>query len=257
MNNLFRIGKYLEYQYRAKTKYYLHPPFVYQFYLNVLEGGNDDNIRLIHLLRQKLKRESTVLQLDDYGTGNFSSIKVSDLENRVAISEKYGKLLFRLVRYFKPENILELGTSIGISSTYMALANPDAKIISLEGSAELLQSAKQNHSLLGIKNIELIPGNFSETLSFILKNYPFPNFVFFDGNHRKDATLKYFQQCAKYSNENSIFIFDDIYWSEGMSEAWYEIKKHPQITLTIDVFQFGICFFRKVKLAKENFVLRY
>ena len=81
--------------------------------------------------------------------------------------------------------------------------------------------------------------------------------VFFDGNHRKDATLRYFNQCLEKANEDSIFIFDDIHWSEEMQDAWKEIKAHPQITLALDVFQFGICFFRKEKLAKEEFLLRY
>ena len=81
--------------------------------------------------------------------------------------------------------------------------------------------------------------------------------LFFDGNHKKEATLRYFQLCIEKANPETIFIFDDIYWSLEMIEAWMEIKNHPQITLALDVFQFGICFFRKEKLAKEEFVLRY
>lgn len=257
MNEIFRLRKYFEYQWKAKTKYYLHSPFVYQFYLNVLEGEDDENIRSIHSLREKLRSNNSLIKIEDYGIGESSSQTISYLEKNISVQKKYGELLYRLVKYFKSQNIIELGTSIGISSSYLALANPNAKVISLEGSSTPIELAKQHHALLGIGNIELISGNFNETLPALLKKITTPDLIFFDGNHRKDATLKYFQECLNHISENSVFVFDDIYWSKEMSEAWTEIVQHPQVTLTLNIFQFGICFFRKEKIAKENFVLRY
>lgn len=257
MNKFFQAKKYLTYLLKAKTKYYLHSPFVYQFYLNVLEGENDNKLQKILLLREKLRNNNTALKAEDFGTGNSFLKKVSDIERGVSVRHKYGMLLYRLVKCFQPKNILEIGTSIGLSSSYLALANADAKIVSLEGSKGIAAVAKQNHISLEVKNVEVVSGNFNQILSSSLQQLPSADLVFFDGNHTKEATLKYFFQCLEKSNENSVFVFDDIYWSEEMSEVWEEIKLHHQVTLTIDVYQFGICFFRKKKLAKEDFVLWY
>jgi predicted O-methyltransferase YrrM len=257
MNRLFRLRKFVEYQVRAKTKYYLHSPFIYQFYLNVLEGEPDENILLVRKLRQELRASSASVKIIDYGTGTSCSRKISDLERNVAVREKYGTLLYRLVKNFAPRSILELGTSMGISSAYMALASPDSQIVSLEGSPYFVPVARQNHEFLGIKNVEFIIGDFSDALESSFQKVKNADLIFFDGNHRKDSTLKYFHSCLEHASENSIFVFDDIYHSREMSEGWEEIQLHPSVTLTVDIFQFGICFFRKEKLAKENFVLRY
>ncbi len=257
MNILFRFKKYLSYLQKAKTKYYLHSPFVYHFYLNVLECENDNQIQAILSLREKLRSDNSILKAEDFGTGSLLSKTVADIEKKVAVRHKYGVLLYRLVNYFKSLNIIEIGTSIGLSSSYMALANANASLISLEGSNEIAEAAKQNHASLQIKNVEVVAGNFNETLSSTLQQLASVDLVFFDGNHTKAATLSYFQQCISKSTEDSSFVFDDIYWSKDMSEAWEEIKQDARVRLTIDVYQFGICFFRKEKLAKENFVLLY
>ncbi len=256
MSQLFRLKKFIGYHWKAKTKYYLHSPFVYQFYLNVLEGTADENLDSIHLLREKLQTDYSIIEIEDYGTGKSSS-SISVLEADVAVRRKYGVLLYRLVKYFKPQNILELGTSIGISSSYLAAANPKVRIVSLEGSDKLSELARRNHSAINIQNVEVVSGNFDVLLPAVLDKIPVIDFGFFDGNHRKTATLKYFEQCVIKTNENSVFVFDDISRDKEMSEAWEAVKAHQKVTLTLEVFPFGICFFRKGKLAKENFVLRY
>ena len=257
MNEFLRFKYFITYQWRAKTKYYLHSPFVYQFYLNVLEGADDAQLQSIQSLRKKLSNDDSIIEIKDFGTGGSTLKKIAEIERNVAIRHKYGQLLYRLVQYFKIENILELGTSIGLSSAYMALANEQSTLTSLEGAPGLIETAKRNHTALAIKNVTITEGNFDNTLLTFLKTQNALGLVFFDGNHRKDATLRYFNQCLEKANEDSIFIFDDIHWSEEMQDAWKEIKAHPQITLALDVFQFGICFFRKEKLAKEEFLLRY
>lgn len=240
----------------AKTKYYLHSPFVYRFYLNVLEGKPPLPLNAVVQLHQQLKADNTVLQLTDYGTGNQTARSVADIAAHVAIKPKYGLLLYRLVSYLKPVHILELGTSLGLSSAYMAAAG-GVSVTTLEGSPSIAQAAGNNHTQLGLNNIEIITGRFEDTLPALLKKLPALDLVFFDGNHTEEATLAYFEQCMPYINEHTIFVFDDIYWSPGMYNAWQKIKSDPRVRLTIDVYQFGICFFNKEKLAKEDFTLLY
>lgn len=139
----------------------------------------------------------------------------------------------------------------------MALADTDARVITLEGSPEVAAVAQQIHTTLGLQNIEIIKGEFGQSLPLALKRFPQLDFVYFDGNHTQQATLSYFEMCLTKSHEQSVFVFDDIYWNREMSDTWEIIKQHPSVTLSVDVYKFGICFFRKEKLAKEHFVLRY
>lgn len=257
MSSFYRLKKYLCYQWQAKSKYYLHSPFAYQFYLQVLSSKSNSSLSPINNLRRQLSKNNSTIQLTDFGAGHVSSRTISSLEKNVAVRKKHGALLYNLVRYFKSENILEIGTSIGLSSSYLALANSGAKIISLEGSERLIDIARQNHAQLHIQNVDIMAGNFNDTLAAAIQKLPALDLVLFDGNHTREATLRYFHECLKNAHEHSVFIFDDIYWSPGMTQAWEQIKANEKITITIDVYQYGICFFTKEKLAKENFVLRY
>jgi predicted O-methyltransferase YrrM len=257
MHEFFRLKKWLIYQWRAKTKYYLHSPFVYSFYLNVLEGEPDENIRGIEQLRRQLKQDNTPVETGNFGTGRHTFKTIAELEGMVAIRPKYGWVLYRLVKKFNPQNMLELGGSIGLSSAYLAAANASSKAISVEGSAGLVELARSNYAKLAIDNIQTVTGNFDDCLPGVLAGMDSVDLVFFDGNHTQQATLKYFEQCLAKARPNSVFVFDDIYWSPDMYEAWKIIKSHPQIKLTIDIFQLGICFFITSKLAKEDFILRY
>jgi len=257
MNRFFQLQKFIQYQWKAKSKYYLHSPFVYSLYMNLLDQNEDKELQPIHLLREALRKDTSAIDFKELGTGKPGTRKLSDIEKNVAIREKYGALLYRLARHFQPKNIIEIGTSIGLSSIYMALAVPNSNIVSLEGSRAVIDIAKKNHATLGINNISIVEGNFDDTLSQVLRELPTLDLVFFDGNHTREATLRYFSLCLEDANENSIFIFDDIYRSPEMNEAWNKIKRNDRVTLTIDLFQWGICFFKREKLAKEDFILRY
>jgi predicted O-methyltransferase YrrM len=257
MNEFFRLKSFLKYQRDAKTKYYLHSPFVYGFFLDILNNTTNDSLGRIHTLRKQLATNNTAITIDDFGTGYSKSVRISHIEKHVAIKHKYGKVLYKLVEHFKPGNIIEIGTSVGLSSAYMALANTESRIHTLEGAPALLNVARHNHKQLGISNVNYIAGNFKDTLHPALNDLPVVDMVFFDGNHTSQATLSYFKACLEKANAQSVFVFDDIYWNRDMNKAWQSIQAHPSVTLTIDIYQLGICFFMKEKLAKENFVLRY
>ena len=160
---------------------------------------------------------------------------------------------FRVVNYFKPSTILEIGTSLGFTTSYISNANKKSKITTIEGDPTIANIAKSNFQILKLKNVEIINDNFDNILETLFKQKY--DLVFFDGNHSKEATLRYFNWAKDNSNENTIFIFDDIYWSKGMTEAWETIKKHPQVTVTIDTFFWGFVSFRKEQ-AKEHFTIR-
>jgi predicted O-methyltransferase YrrM len=160
------------------------------------------------------------------------------------------------VNRFSPEHTLELGTSLGITTLYLSLPKQQNQIITLEGCPETAALALANFRRLKRTNIELLSGEFSDTLPLALKKLPRLDLVYFDGNHRKEPTLNYFETCLPQATEDSIFIFDDIHWDPGMESAWEEIKKHHRVSLTIDLFELGLVFFRR-GMVKQDFVLKY
>jgi predicted O-methyltransferase YrrM len=254
------IKNYIKYYFSAKTKYSIHSPFVFEFVTQVLEGKTSrvEKLKEIELLRKSLCFSNAEIQVVDLGASsiqNSSSVKkVREIVNNSAKSRKYVRLLYRITEHYKLHNILELGTSAGISSMY--IASSANKVTTVEGSPEIADLAIGNFSKLNFNNIQLVKGNFDDVLPEILnKNAKF-DCVFFDGNHREDATLKYFEQCLPYVTNETVFIFDDINWSEGMKKAWHNIMQHPSVKVTIDLYFLGIVFFRK-ELSKENFVIRF
>lgn len=249
--------------YRAKSvnEHGVHSPFVYDLLLSTIYNNkNFYGYTLVEKRRNALSKSKEPIECIDLGAGSTvnknSKKSVQTILFSAAKPPKYGQLLFRLVDHFQPDTILELGTSLGISSAYMAVANSKSKLITIEGCEEIADIAKQSFKQLELKNVEQVVGNFDQVLPDVLKKMDSLDFVFFDGNHRKEPTLNYFRQCLEKATEKSIFIFDDIYWSPEMTEAWEEIKKHNKVTVTLDLFYMGIVFFRKEQV-KEHFRIRY
>ncbi len=262
MINKIRFAfNYLKYFLFGQTKHDIHSPFIFNLLTNVIEDTTPYYIfKPIEMLREKLLVSKKAITITDLGAG--SSInpsrqrKIADITKHSAKPAKYGQLLFRLINHFKPEKILELGTSLGISSLYLATPNSNARIVTLEGCPETAAVAQNNFNILKIKNIELSIGDFKKTLPDAVHSLKKLDAVFFDGNHQKEATLNYFEQCLPFTTNNSLFIFDDIYWSKGMEEAWKTIKNHPKVIVTVDLFFIGLVFFRSEQ-KKQHFKLKF
>lgn len=257
MKIVHRVFSWLKYQKNASSKFYLHSPLVYNFYLNVLECADDETLQKIGQARKKLRDKNITVDKIEFDANTTNTSSTAYLEQHVAVKHKYGKLLYALSKHYQPVTVIELGTSLGISTAYLAAGNPSAKIYSADGNPHSTAIAKQLHSDLTLKNIELHNGLFDELLPQLVEKITTPCLVYIDGNHSYEATLRYFNAFLPYMSGQCIIVYDDIYWSKEMTAAWHQIKQHPQVMLTIDVYQFGICFFNNEKLAKEDFVLRY
>ncbi len=259
MHLAHRISELSKYLLKGKSKYYLHSPFIYQFAEEILSDNRhfyafDD----IEAVRKILLKDNRNIEVHDFGAGRQSQSskrKISQIAKKAGIANRYGRLLFRLTNHFKPSNMLELGTSLGLSSLYQSKGNPNVSLISIEGCPNIAQIALENMQRLNA-NVHIIKGDFDSCLEEVLQSYESLSYVYFDGNHQKEPTLKYFEQCLSKRTEDSIFVFDDIHWSPDMSEAWNTIKAHPKVTISIDLFQLGIVFFKKDQ-AKQDFILWY
>jgi predicted O-methyltransferase YrrM len=257
---LFLLHQYLIYRLRAKTTHGTHSPFVFDMLNKAIYSPHPFYAyKKIEAYRRQLLASEQQIRCRDFGTGatDEDNLKqVNAIAKRAVKPAKYGQLLFRLINYFQPKTILELGTSLGVTTCYLSAANSGSQVITMEGCPETAAIAKENWEQLGYKNISAKVGNFDELLPEALLSIPTLDFVFFDGNHRKQPTLDYFNKCLERSHDKSIFVMDDIYWSEEMKEAWEEIKADKRVTITIDLFFVGLVFFRKGQV-KQNFVIKF
>lgn len=240
----------------------IHSPFIFQFINNVLNDNKHyPEYEKIEMLRKKLLNDPSVLTIEDFGAGsagnNTNKRTVASIAKNTAKSKKFAQLLFRMVKEYRPETILELGTSLGITSSYLSLANPFSNLTTIEGAKEIADVAKKNFDTLGLQNITLVPGNFDDTLPGTFSSLSSLDFVFIDGNHRREPTERYFSQLLSKTNYESILVFDDIHWSKEMEEAWGTIKAHPSVRCTIDLFFIGIIFFRQEFREKQHFCIRF
>lgn len=266
MYSPFQLGlKYLHYYFAAANGkgHGIHSPFVFDLVVKVLNDKTKyDAYNEVELQRSFLLGNDTVITVEDFGAGSTKGLTKQRVVQQIAATSlkprKYAQLLYRLVNYFQPKQILELGTSLGITTAYLAKANPTATVTTMEGSVNIAGIAKQQFHVLQLNNINIVTGNFDETLQQVIDKIEQRfNFVFIDGNHRKEPTLRYFEQLLAKSDHDTVFVFDDIHWSKEMEEAWELIKQHSSVSLTIDLFFIGLVFLRKEQKEKEHFVIRY
>ena len=255
----FQITSYLNFLIKSTNEYGVHSPFVYDLItICFKDKKTKDWYKTLESYRSSLLTNKTLIEIEDLGAGSkklqHHQRQISRIAKNAGITKKRGRLLGRLAVYLGSKNMLEIGTSLGIGTASLAMAIPNSNITTLEGCRNTAAVAKENFKKFDLKNINLVIGNFDNILPGVLKNNIY-DLIFFDGNHQKEATLKYFIQCLEHIHNDSVFIFDDIYWSKGMQEAWQIIKTHPKVTISIDTFQWGLVFFRNEQ-EKQHFTIR-
>ncbi|NDA62084.1 MAG: class I SAM-dependent methyltransferase [Chitinophagia bacterium] len=265
MYNQWQIAiRYLKYWITASNGrgHGIHSPFVFEWITRVLQ---DDRkfyaYASIEQQRELLLHNNQLLEVKDLGAGSRSGSllqrKVSSVAAQSLKPPKYAQLLFRMVHFYECRQVLELGTCLGITTSYLSTASDQVKVITLEGVEAYAKTANSVFTALDLNQIQLVLGNFDDTLSEVLKKNPSFDFVFIDGNHRQEPTLRYFEQILPNLHANSMVVLDDIHWSSEMEMAWNTIREHPSVTLTLDLFFIGIVFLRKEQQQKEHFVIRY
>jgi predicted O-methyltransferase YrrM len=238
-----------------------HSPFVFQFIKRILNDHSQyaayDQVENI---REALLKDKSLVEVKDLGAGSVISSgtrrSITSITRHAAKPRKWGQLIFRIVKYYQPRNILELGTSLGITSAYLSLGDEHATLTTIEGSPAIAARARLNLDHLGIKNATILTGNFDQLLPELLENANTWDLVFIDGNHRMEPTLRYFHWIIERSGPGTIIIFDDIHWSKEMEEAWQQIKKDPRVRCSIDLFFIGLVFFREEFKEKLEFSVR-
>lgn len=265
MYSRFQLAKkYLTYYLTASNGkgHGIHSPFMFDFITNVLNDKKKyDCYEAVEQRRKVLLTDPAVIEVEDFGAGSAVIKTNSRVVKNIAASslkpEKFSQLLFRMVQYYQPKTILELGTSFGITSAYLASGNSDAKLHTCEGAKNIAAIARQTFTDLNLTNVDLIEGDFAKTFPHLLSRLQHIDLAFIDGNHRKAPTLDYFNQLLGVSHQSTILVFDDIHWSHEMEEAWAQIQQHPVVTLTIDLFFIGIVCINTAIKVKQHFAVRF
>lgn len=260
MQSLHPVISYVDHLVNAKSKHGVHSPFVYRLVTEVLSGkANTPACSDVEALRERLLQDRSEITITDLGAGSRTGAntrrKVSSIARAALHSRKDCSMLYRLAQDMNASTILELGTSLGISTSYLAKACPQAQVITIEGCPRIHSIAKSNFSALGIENIRPLNGAFSDVLPAALEECGKIDLLYIDGDHRSGPTLNNFELCLPYLHDNSLVIFDDIHWSSDMEDAWLKLKAHQQVTVSIDTFQFGLVFLRKGQ-AEQHFKVR-
>lgn len=251
--------RYLAYRRRAINRHGVHSPFVYDLIENVFRKKHWENKAVIKSLRKELLKDHTEIEIEDLGAGsridNNRRRKISNIAKVSATPLQKSAMLQRLVDFMGYKSILELGTNLGLTTSVLTSAKAKPKVVSIEGATELAVIAVKNLEKLNLK-AEIMVGSFEDTLDLALGQFEKLDMAYIDGNHRKDATLAYFDSITEKMHNDSIIIIGDIHWSNGMEEAWELVKAKPTVRVTIDLFDMGLVFFRK-EMTPEHYTIYY
>ena len=260
MKYLYAIRQYLHYWLRAVNEHAIHSPFLFEFYTKVIKADSRLDFDEIEALRKSLKQSQETIAFKELGAGskkdNAQHRKVSTIASSVATPARFSRLIYRIIQHFDYHVCLELGTSLGLNTLYMQCAQPKAQVYTFEGSPGVAELARQQFDQLDQHQIQLVEGNIDHTLKDTLAKIPKVDFAYVDANHRYAPTLDYFEQLLPKMAEDGMIILDDIHWSPGMNQAWKEICQRPEVTLSLDLFEGGILFF-KPGLKKAHYILSF
>ncbi|MEJ6584063.1 MAG: class I SAM-dependent methyltransferase [Crocinitomicaceae bacterium] len=249
--------EYIKYRWNAKGRHGIHSPFVFDLVDKCLkiQFKKEDKEELNDLFAAH-KTDSRSIEVKDFGAGSKKLSKLRAIPTIFKTSSskgKYGKLLYQLAQYHQFENILEFGTSLGIGTCYLQLGSPKAEITTVEACSNTREIALESFKLLELKNIESIRSTFDE----FLQQKPSTKYdlIYIDGHHDGDALILYMKNLQGNKHDETIFILDDIRWSNSMYKAWNEIVASDDYHVTLDFFRFGVAVPRKHQV-KEHFTLK-
>ena len=262
-SRLFRIAyKYIIYYLRAIDEYSLHSPYIYNLYCQVIKPDYKEPFHYeIEKTRHQLYQDEQVIHIEDHGAGSIVSHskdrKIKDIAKKSLSPAKQSRLLSRLIKHFNPENIIELGTSLGINTLYLTNATR-GKVYTFEGCRETIKNAQKVFEQYPeiAEQIKIIPGSIDHTLPSFLSELDRIDLAFIDANHQYEPTIRYFEWFVSKIHEKSLIILDDIHLTDDMEAAWEKIKNHPMVTLSLDLFDIGILIFKPLYI-KQHYILEY
>jgi predicted O-methyltransferase YrrM len=260
--NFFQINNFIKHWFASTNKGHgVHSPFIYQLCEEVFYNNFEFyHFKQLNKLRTNLLQSKQIINFIDYGAGSkkLKSNKraISDITKYGISNKKQNEILFKLIHFLNCNTIIELGTSVGLNTLYLAMPNKENKIYTIEANNELCLLAKENAKKLNVNNITVLNNLFDVALPNLLNQLNTFDMLYVDGNHTYEATLNYFNLALQKINNKSIIVLDDIHWSKEMYKAWKEIKNNKNVKCSIDAFYFGILFFDANFIEKVEYKIK-
>jgi predicted O-methyltransferase YrrM len=254
-DKFFQAKAYLSYWLDAVDEHSLHSPFFFDFYTRVVKkAAFDPRFEKAESLRRKLLEDNRVVNGKDPGSGSSQSRTIGSIARHSVTPTQLSLVYDAMIDFFKAKTIVELGTSFGINTLYLA-SKPERAVVTFEGSNEIAEIARLTFQFAEAKNIQLIEGNLDQTLQPYLQSIRKVDLVLLDANHKYEPTLRYFNLLVPRLHEASIVIVDDIHYSHDMEKAWTELVKHKLVYGSADLYRCGILFFDP-SLNKQHVILQ-
>lgn len=260
MKKLYPVFQFIRYWLHKVNEHSLHSPFLYNFYTEIIKHDANQGFEDLEDLRTSLLNSTESVKVKELGAGsrvdNGQTRKIKDIAKHASTPPAFSRLLNRIIHWGKFKHVLELGTSLGQNTLYMQKACTEGIIYTLEGSPAIAEIAKHNFHKLNANNIHVVEGNIDDTLTTTLEKLDTLDLAYLDANHRYTPTIQYFNSILPKLHKDSIVVIDDIHWSAEMNQAWLELKQHPKVTLSLDLFEGGLLFFNP-DLKKEHYILSF
>lgn len=259
MPSIFQVKTYITYWLDAVSKHSLHSPFLYDLYTRVIHGESLlADFRGLEDIRKQLLSNNQIIPRSNFGAGTQTrsnpTTTIGDIARLSLSPQKFSLLYYRLIRYFQFVQVVELGTSFGISALYLATAG--ATVTTFEGSPEIASVARNTFQTGNSSTLKLIEGDIDQTLPKYLETVRTIDLAFIDANHRYEPTMRYFKWLQGKTHLRSCIVLDDIHYSEDMEKAWNEIKANKLVYATVDLYRCGLVFFDP-SLNKQHVVLQF
>ena len=256
MSRLHQANAYIRHWLLAVGKHSLHEPFIFELFDKVIAGPEmDDEFSAIEDIRKSYFCYNEKINLSTLGAPSLQGKRsLHQIARFGGTPSHYAQILYRLLNFSESMKVIELGTSLGLTSLYLAW-DDNVSLKTLEGDPVLIQESSALFERMKKTNIEIIQGNIDHTLKEACNKLGSVDMAYFDANHSYEPTLRYFNQIFPFLHERSILVLDDIHWSREMSRAWEDLRADSRVTLSVDLFQMGLIFFRPFR-QKYHYRLR-
>ncbi len=262
MSGFYSVKKFIQHRLQSRGWDSFHSPYLFKLFSYCC----DDKILIpeiekIEAQRNKLMNSKDSIDRTDFGAGKINSDRhpiqpISSIARQSLSLPFQCRFLYKLLKWTKPGICIEFGTCLGITSLYLAYGIDGGKIISIEGDPVLASMAQNMFDQMQVKNIEAINSTFEDFVNKDLKELEAVDFIFIDGNHRSEPLLSYYHALKPHIRSHTIIMVDDIYWSSDMNSGWRLLTEMPEVTQSVDCFQFGLLFFSADFISKQNHFIR-
>lgn len=150
-----------------------------------------------------------------------------------SVGKEIGNFLHFLAVSTKCVKLLEVGTSIGYSTAWLAMAaeKNNGHLITIEASERLIFEAKNNINLMGLsEHVTFIQGLGEKVISDLNEDF---DFIFIDSSTKSYNDL--YEICLKKLKTGGLMIFEDILFSvTGKRNIQKEIMNEFNIKVNND-----------------------